>query len=222
MVSRLIEPRTGAESLRFALGQRMYFSDQRVGIAGIESRTDRRSDLLLAASALLDPYTSIDAGLQYSVRDSSVPRFNLLWRYLPADGRVFNAGVRFLRDELGQVDTSWRWPIASRWMALGRVNYSWLSKRIDPATLTLVDAKPGIIEGVLGFEYNADCWTTRFVMQRFVTAVGRTTSAFFIQLELSGLARIGSDPFDILRRNIPGYRLPNDRPVLPSRFFGYE
>lgn len=222
VVSRLIEPRTGAESLRFALGQRMYFSDQRVGIAGIESRTDRRSDLLLAASALLDPYTSIDAGLQYSVRDSSVPRFNLLWRYLPADGRVFNAGVRFLRDELGQVDTSWRWPIASRWMALGRVNYSWLSKRIDPATLTLVDAKPGIIEGVLGFEYNADCWTTRFVMQRFVTAVGRTTSAFFIQLELSGLARIGSDPFDILRRNIPGYRLPNDRPVLPSRFFGYE
>jgi LPS-assembly protein len=222
VVSRLIEPRTGAESLRFALGQRMYFSDQRVGIAGVESRTDRRSDLLLAASMLLDPYTSIDAGLQYSVRDSSVPRFNLLWRYLPADGRVFNAGVRFLRDELGQVDTSWRWPIASRWMALGRINYSWLSKRIDPATLALVEAKPGIIEGVLGFEYNADCWTTRFVMQRFVTAAGRTTSAFFIQLELSGLARIGSDPFDILRRNIPGYRLPNDRPVLPSRFFGYE
>ncbi|MCC7060292.1 MAG: hypothetical protein IT508_08670, partial [Burkholderiaceae bacterium] len=46
--------------------------------------------------------------------------------------------------------------------------------------------------------------------------------AFFIQLELKGLGRLGSDPFDILRRNIPGYRLPVDRPELPSRYFGYE
>ena len=176
----------------------------------------------MAASANLGKGMSFDAGVQYSVRDSSMPRLNLLWRYLPGDGRIFNAGVRYLRDELGQADTSWRWPVADRWVALGRINYSWLTKRIDPATLTVVDAKPGIIEGIAGFEYNADCWTTRFVVQRFVTAAGQSTSAFFVQLELSGLGRVGSDPFDILRRNIPGYRLPNDRPAQPSRFFGYE
>ena len=222
VVSRLVEPDTGVESLRLALGQRLYFSDQRVAIPGVAARTDTRSDILVAASANLGKGMSFDAGVQYSVRDSSMPRLNLLWRYLPGDGRIFNAGVRYLRDELGQVDTSWRWPVADRWVALGRVNYSWLTKRIDPATLTVVDAKPGIIEGIAGFEYNADCWTTRFVAQRFVTAAGQSTSAFFVQLELSGLGRVGSDPFDILRRNIPGYRLPTDRPALPSRFFGYE
>jgi LPS-assembly protein len=105
---------------------------------------------------------------------------------------------------------------------MGRVNYSWLKERVDPASGQLVDAKPGIIEGVLGLEYIVDCWTLRLVTQRFVTAEGRNTSAFFLQFELAGLARLGSDPFDILRRNIPGYRLPNDRPALPSRFFGYE
>ncbi|MFP5460747.1 MAG: LPS-assembly protein LptD [Gammaproteobacteria bacterium] len=222
VVSRLIEPATGAESLRFAIGQRMYFSDQRVSIPGVAARNDKRSDLLFAATAGLGRGMSIDAGLQYSVRDSEVPRLNLLWRYLPGDGRILNAGVRYLRDELGQIDTSWRWPLAPRWTMMGRVNYSWLKERVDPASGQLVDAKPGIIEGVLGLEYIVDCWTLRLVTQRFVTAEGRNTSAFFLQFELAGLARLGSDPFDILRRNIPGYRLPNDRPALPSRFFGYE
>jgi LPS-assembly protein len=59
-------------------------------------------------------------------------------------------------------------------------------------------------------------------MHRFITADGKSTSSFFIQLELNGLARIGTDPFDILRRNIPGYRLPLDKPKPPSRYFGYE
>ncbi len=222
LVSRLIEPATGAETLRLAFGQRLYFSDQRVSIPGVETRTDKRSDLLLAASARLAHGMTLDGGLQYSVKDSKVPRLNLLWRYLPGDGRILNAGVRYLRNELGQVDTSWRWPVAPQWTALGRINYSWLKQRNEPATGALVPAKPGIIEGVLGVEYAADCWTMRFVVQRFVTAEGRNTSAFYLQFELAGLARLGSDPFDILRRNIPGYRLPNDRPDLPSRFFGYE
>lgn len=222
VVSRLIEPRDGSESLRLAVGQRMYFSDQRVSIPGVTGRTDKRSDLLLAASAALGRGMSLDAGVQYSVRDSSVPRLNLMWRYLPMDGRILNTGVRYLRDELGQFDTSWRWPVSQQWVALGRVNYSWLKQRIDPATGLLTEAKPGIIEGVLGMEYLADCWTMRFLMHRFVTAAGSATSALFVQLELTGLGRLGSDPFDILRRNIPGYRLPNDRPDLPSRFFGYE
>jgi len=222
VVSRLIEPTDGAQTLRFALGERLYFSDQRVTIPGSAARTDKRSDLLLAASAQLSRSMSVDGGFQYSVGDGKLPRLSLLWRYLPPDGRILNAGVRYLSEEIGQVDGSWRWPLAPQWNALGRINYSWLKQALDPSTGLLTEAKPGVIEGVLGFEYNADCWTTRFVVHRFVTANAQTTSAFFIQLELNGLARIGTDPFDILRRNIPGYQLPFDRPQLPSRFFGYE
>jgi LPS-assembly protein len=222
LVSRMITPATGAESLRVALGQRFYFSSQRVSIPGQPPRTDEQSDILLAANAVLGRGLSMDGGLQYSIGDKEIPRFAMLWRYLPGDGRILNFGVRYLKNEIGSVDTSWRWPLADRWVGLGRINYSWLDRTIDPTTGQVIPAEPGVIEGVLGFEYNADCWTTRIVTQRFVTAQGSATTAFFIQLELNGLARIGSSPFDILRRNIPGYRLPTDRPATPSRFFGYE
>lgn len=219
-VSRLIDPDSGAERLRFAVGQRIYFSEQRVAIPGVPPRTDERSDLLLAASGDLGRGMSFDTGLQYSFENSKIPRVSLLWRYLPPDGRILNVGLRYRRDELGQLDTSWRWPVAPRWTALGRLNYSFLDKGVDP--ISRIPNERGVIEAVLGFEYSACCWGTRFVVQRFQTAQGQATTAFFIQLELKGVARIGSDPFDILRRNIPGYRLPNDRPEVPSRYFGYE
>ena len=45
---------------------------------------------------------SFDSGLQYSVRDAGIPRFSVQWRYVPADGRILNLGVRFRRDESGQ------------------------------------------------------------------------------------------------------------------------
>ncbi len=219
-VSRLIDPGSGAERFRFAVGQRIYFSPQRVSIPGVAPRTDERSDVLLAASGELAGHQSFDTGLQYSVRDREVARYTVLWRYLPPDGRILNAGVRYRRNEIGQFDTSLRWPVAPRWVALGRLNYSFLEEGRDP--ITGVPNERGVIESVLGFEYESCCWGTRFVVQRFRTALGRSTTAFFIQLELKGLARLGSDPFGILRRNIPGYRLPTDRPELPSRYFGYE
>jgi hypothetical protein len=46
-----------------------------------------------------------------------------------------------------------------------------------------------------------------------VTATQQRTTAFFVQLELGSIARIGLDPFDILVRNIPGYRMPSQRPA---------
>ncbi len=219
-VSRIIDPQDGAEKFRFAVGQRIYFSQQRVAIPGVAPRTDARSDILLAAAGNLERGMSFDAGLQYSLRDAGIPRFSAQWRYHPADGRVFNAGVRYLRDQIGQFDTSWRWPVAPRWTMLGRVNYSFLASGTDP--VSGIANERGVVEGLLGFEYSECCWGTNFLIQRYRTAAGQATTAFVIQLELKGLARIGSDPFGILRRNIPGYRLPTDRPAPPSRYFGYE
>ena len=112
--------------------------------------------------------------------------------------------------------------LKNAWAALGRVNYSVLREQFNPATGAVDRVEPQLLEGVLGLEYHADCWTTRLVAQRYVTATAQRTTAFFVQLELSGLARIGLDPFDILTRNIPGYRAPSQRPLPPSRFFGYE
>ena len=53
------------------------------------------------------------------------------------------------------------------------------------------------------------------VAQQFQTATAQQTSVFYLQLEFNGLARIGSNPLEVLRRNIPGYSLINQS--MPDR-----
>jgi LPS-assembly protein len=219
-ISRFINPTTGTEGVRFATGFRSYFSDQAVSIPGLAPRTDRRSDLLFAAAGPIGPDWSVDSGLQYSTATSMVPRASLSVRYLPADGRILNASVRYRREQLGQLDVSTRWPVAAGWNALARANYSFLEQGVDP--ISRLPNTRGVVEALAGFEYRASCWAARVVTQRFRTAADASTTAFFFQLELNGVGGIGQNPFTILQRNIPGYRLPQGLGEPGSRYFGYE
>ena len=227
-VTRLIDP-AGREMLRLALGQRLSFTEQRVALPGQAPPSDRRSDLLLAGTLDAGASSYVDVGVQYALRDRSVPRANVAWRYWPAPDRLVNVGYRFTRDLVSQFDTSWRWPVSDKWTTMGRLNWSFLRRTIDPSTGLSIESRPGIIESVLGMEYRADCYVFRLALQRYVTvqsATGtvsaRPNNVLFFQLELNGVGRIGNDLSDILRRNIPGYRFAGGRPEAPSRFFGYE
>jgi LPS-assembly protein len=219
-ISRLIDPGTGGERLRGAAGIRQYFSDQEVTIPGLGARTDRRSDLLLAGSAMVGATSNLDAGLQYSLATSRLPRMSLLWRHRPTDGRVFNAGLRYRREQLGQIDLSTRWPVLGGWTALARMNYSFLAEGRDP--VSGIPNSRGPIETLGGFEYRASCWVARFVGQRFQTSLTEATTAVFFQLELGELGSIGQNAINILNRNIPGYRVPRGQSSLQSDYFGYE
>jgi LPS-assembly protein len=42
-------------------------------------------------------------------------------------------------------------------------------------------------------------------MQRVSTATANANTALFFQLELGGLASIGSSPLNLLKRSVPGY-----------------
>ena len=219
-VSRLIDPSSGTEGIRVATGFRSYFSDQQVAIPGVAPRTDRRSDLLLAAAGPLGSHWTLDTGLQYSMATSEMPRFSAVGRYLPPDGRVLNAGVRYRRDQLGQVDVSTRWPVSEGWNSLVRLNYSFLAEGFDP--VSGVQNSRGFVETLFGFEYGASCWALRLLTQQFRTAANASTTAFFVQLELNGFGTIGQNPFLVLQRNIPGYRLPSGSLEPGSRYVGYE
>lgn len=191
LTSRLIDPETGVELVRGMIGQRYYFSDQRVTLPGETPRTNRKADFLAAVTGLVAPKTYLDAGWQYDPSDSKTERFNLMSRYQPEIGKVLNAGYRYTRDLLGQVDISGQWPIGGGWTAVGRYNYSTEDKRL--------------IEFVAGFEYAADCWAIRGLLQRLSTTAQSETTSFFIQLELTGFSNIGSNPAEVLRRTVPGY-----------------
>jgi len=62
-----------------------------------------------------------------------------------------------------------------------------------------------MIEGLAGLEYNGGCWVFRVVGHHFATATQNQVSSIFLQLELNGVSKIGSNPLELLRRNIAGY-----------------
>ena len=191
VTSRLIDPDSGVELVRGMLGQRYYFADQHVTLPGEVARTGRKADILAAVTGLVAPKTYIDTGWQYNPNASQTERFNIMTRYQPEIGKVMNAGYRYTRDLLGQVDISGQWPFGGGWTALGRYNFSTKDNRL--------------IEAVAGFEYNAGCWAVRGLLQRLSTTAQSETTSFFIQLELSGFSNIGSNPAEVLRRTVPGY-----------------
>jgi LPS-assembly protein len=199
VTSRLIHPDTGVERLRVALAQRYYFTDQKVTLPGIAPRPDHTasSDLLAAISGTVLPNWRVDAGWQYNTDRSQTQKANIATRYSPAPGKVVNLAYRSTVDLINQTDVSFQWPVFGNWTAVGRWNYSTRDNRT--------------LEALAGVEYDGGCWAFRAVGHRFATALNAVSTSVFLQLELNGVSRIGSNPLDVLRRSVAGYTRPDPR-----------
>ena len=201
LTSRLIEQSTGLERLRAGLGQVQYFRSPRVSLGDVPQNS-KSSDIVAFAASQMSPSVSVEGNVQYTPSLARSQKLTLAAHYMPVPGSVINAAYRFARGAVGspdpalsrieQVDLSAQWPILRNVSALARVNWS------------LEDRK--LLEGLVGFEYNAGCWQVRAVAHRFITAAQQYSTSFQIQLELSGLSRIGINPLETLRQNISGYR----------------
>ena len=198
--TRILAPSSGQEILKATVGQRHYFQNQQVALNdATPTRTDKTSDFLAAVSGRISRQWTLDSALQFNPHRNYFDRLGIGARYQPESAKVLNLGYRFTRDSLNQVDISAQWPLGGGWSGVGRYNYSMRDSRL--------------VESLGGFEYNAGCWIGRIVVQRFAAATGNFTSAVFVQLELNGFSRIGSNPLETLKRNIPGYsRLNQTRP----------
>ncbi len=217
LTSRLINPQTGAEVVRAAFGTRFYFRDQTVTLRPTDTpRTRTLSDYLAALSGEVLPRTYVDTAVQYDSDTNTLERFKFGVRYAPEHLKLVNVAYRLQRDRLKEIDVSGQWPITPRWFGVGRYNYSLRDRRV--------------VEALGGLEYDGGCWALRFVVQRLAT--GTTVSgssvaeqtfntSYFVQLELNGLGRLGSNPLDLLRRSVPGYGMinqPADNPVFGSEY----
>ena len=207
--TRLLDPVSGEERLRAAIGQRYYFENQRVTLTEAP-RTANTSDVLLTVESKLSDFWTAAGTYEVNVNHKQTQELDLGVRWQPEAGKVLNASYRYLRQQvdpsgnvtqLKQVDLSGQWPVGN-WSVIGRWNYS------------LVDGKT--LEGVLGLEYNGGCWAFRIVGQRLTTTTQQTSSSVFVQFELNGLARLGTNPIDVLKRSVPGYLTVNDPSVQPT------
>ena len=199
LTSRFIEGNTGLERFRATVAQRYFFRAPRVTINPTSiAPTDKTSDFLASVGGQISPAWSADATLQYNPNIGRSEKYNVGTRYNPEPGKLANASYRFTRDVLHQVDFSGQWPIAHNWQILGRWNYSFNARKT--------------VETLAGFEYKESCWAVRVVAHRFQTATQQTTNAIFLQLELSGLSSLGTNPFNTLKQNIGGYSQTKQQP----------
>lgn len=234
--SRLLDPATGAEVVRLGLAQRYLLRDQTVVLptqscsssdaAGCSPVTNRLSDVLLGARVQWSPRWSTNANIQYSTDERESVRTTLSGRYTPAPYRVFSAAYRLQRGSSEQLDIGWQWPLSDlwaekpatpsagrglgpgQWYSVGRINYS------------VPDRK--IVDLVAGFEYDAGCWIGRVVLERLTTGLTTANQRVLFQIEFSGFSRIGSNPLQTLKDNVPRYQYLREDINPPSRFQQYD
>ena len=226
VTSRLLNRDTGAEAVRVGVAQRLRFADQKVTLPGGLPVTDRISDLLFGTSINWTPEWSFDGTVQYNPKIGKSERSTFGARYSPSNYRVVSASVRRQRDVSSSLDVGWQWPINDLWgdkgkdlgagngqgggryYGVGRLNYSFQDKK-------LVDA-------VVGLEYDGCCWIGRLVLQRSQSSVASANTRILFQLELVGFSRLGVNPLDILKANVPRYQFLRDQITAPSRFTTYD
>jgi LPS-assembly protein len=205
MTTRFLQP-GGQETFRATIGQRYYFSDERVTLTPATGvRTRNSSDVLASIGGRLFRNLTFDATAQYNRRDERAERYSVAARYSPGPAKTLNASYRFNREALRQVDISAQWPISAGWFAVGRYNYSLLDRRL--------------VDGLAGIEYNAGCWIFRAVYQRIQAAAQLASTTLFFQLEFNGIGQIGTtEVVSLLKRNVSGYSVSNPRdPALVPR-----
>ena len=226
VTSRLLRPDTGAEAVRFGVAQRLRFADQSVTLPTTLPITDRISDVLFGTSINWTPQWTVDGTVQYNPKLGVSERSTFGARYNPGNYRVVSAALRRQRGISNSADIGWQWPINDLWgdrgqelgagrgqgggryYGVGRLNYSFQDKKL--------------VDGVIGIEYDGCCWIGRAVLQRSQNSTAVANTRILFQLELVGFSRLGVDPLQVLRTNIPRYQYLRDQVAAPSRFTNYD
>ncbi len=196
--TRFIDAKTGAQRLAASIGQRYYYADQAVTLNNGTVDISSSSDILGSVTANLASSLTVSGFWQYNTENDQSVRTTISSRYNPGPGKSLNLSYSYRADLIDQMDISGQWPLGRGWYGVGRFNYSFQESRS--------------IESLAGLEYNAGCWIARTVLQRVSTATADANYALFFQLELGGIASIGANPLNVIRRNIPGYIRTNEIP----------
>jgi LPS-assembly protein len=226
LTSRLLDARDGRQFLAATIGQTYYFVTPRVTLPGetpacqpstpptAPCTTEKRSDFVAQLALTAFRRWSADAAVQWDPQTQSSERAQVNLQYKRANNAVVNLAYRYERSILNttcpnattvapgaacesgfeQVEASGAWPIRRSWNVFAREVYS------------LRDHEP--LERFAGFEYRACCWRVRLGARRYlsshVAGAGQDTGVW-LQLELAGLASVGSASDASLTEVIRGY-----------------
>ena len=99
-----------------------------------------------------------------------------------------------LGDQIQSADVSLLWPLTSQWRVMGRWNQALNLGRN--------------LETLAGLEYEDCCWAVRAVARQYRNTPVEidAQTAFYLELELKGLSRLGGGLETLLQNSILGYQ----------------
>ena len=192
MTIKLFSSERGTRYLAATIGQTFYLTQPRVLLPTEVARSQQSSDLVAQIELQAYQNWSVDLSMQWDHSESRAQKSEARVQYRPDGGSVINLGYRFQRDLLEQADVSAAWPVANQWSLYGRMLYS------------LRDH--GTLEQFAGLQYSSCCYGVRAVARNYVSSrTGERDTGVFLQLELNGLASVGTRADAFLERAIRGY-----------------
>jgi LPS-assembly protein len=190
--SRLLDAKDGTQFLAASLGQIYYFKTPRVLLPD-EAPVSGSSDMVAQIALTAYKHWSSSLDVEWDPRTFAGERAEVSLQYHPAPEQVLNLTYRMQRDTIRQVESSGAWPIGNKWSLYGRVVYSMLDEKM--------------LDRFAGFEYGACCWKIRLVGRRYLNSpTGNQETGVYVQLELTGLASVGSAADALLTEAIPGFK----------------
>lgn len=184
VTSRWLDADDGSVWLEYSLGQIYRFSDPEVFLPGAPVPDNSRSDLLNDIQWHITQSWTTGVSAQYDTDDNEFNRGSVRLRYHDERDRLFGVAYRFRRQLLEQTDLSFGWPLGENWRAIGRWNHS------------IRDDED--VETLLGLQYRSCCWSITTAFRRYLNGeIGEHNDAFYVQIDLLGLAKFG-DNFDQL------------------------
>ncbi len=221
LTTRFIDAASGSEIARFVIAQQYYFRQQQV-VFKSDSPISRanHSDWLAGALFRFGYGFLSETAVQYNPTNKQLIRSNLGLSWNPAERKALNLSYRYTRPNatlsnrpIRQFIVSTQWPLTQRLYGVSRINYD-----IDGHRLT---------DGLVGFQYNEDCWSFGLAFQRYANGANVITDApqagtrVLAQLELKGVAKADNGLLEQFRASVPGYTpMPAMQP--PSRFNNYD
>ncbi|MFO1351191.1 MAG: LPS assembly protein LptD [Gammaproteobacteria bacterium] len=195
LTTRFLGAQDGSERLRASVGQVHYFDKPRVKLNDpSNSLDDLSSDLFAETQVSFNNGLALRGSWQWDLDGNASQRNAFDISYQPSSGRILNFSHRYARDTLENVDLALIWPLGPQWRALGRWNYSLRESRN--------------IDVFAGLQYEECCWAFSVLARqhRNKPEDAEVQNSIYLELELKGLAGIGSRIDQLLERTILGYQ----------------
>lgn len=225
--SRFISDVSGAEKVKFIIGQIRYFAPRRVKLCQSPTGSCLDDPFVLGYLSPKTEWSPIASRLNYrfnrfwattvdyvwDVNTRATNNSHLDFHYQPDLNKLIGVGYSYLVlgditqlptnysgeqiAPLHQLTLSFAWPYNAKWSTLGAYNYN-LSKSYPMMYF-------------LGVQYDSCCWALRLLGGRSFQSLSPSAQPLYnnniyLQIQLKGLGSVGSSsPSSMIRTFLPGY-----------------